>query len=160
MGRQKKTNTMRILDSAGIDYNVLTYSSDDGKIDGISVAGKIGRAPEFVYKTLVAAGVSGEYYVCIIPVAEELDLKKAAAAAGEKRLELIPVKDIQKVTGYIRGGCSPLGMKRELKSRLDSRAELIDTIVVSGGKIGIQIELRVEDLMQAAGLHTADLIKS
>ncbi|MGC9313683.1 MAG: hypothetical protein ACP5IA_13430, partial [Sediminispirochaetaceae bacterium] len=85
MGQQKKTNAMRILDRDGIDYNVLTYSSDDGKIDGISVAGKIGRAPDHVYKTLVVQGGSGEDYVCIIPVAEELDLKKAAAATSEKK---------------------------------------------------------------------------
>ena len=160
MKQQKKTNAMRILDSAGIDYSVLTYSSNDGKIDGISVADKIGRAPELVYKTLAVQGDSGDHYVCIIPVAEALDLKKAAAAVGEKKLELIPVKDIQKVTGYIRGGCSPLGMKRELKSWLDVSAKHIDTIAVSGGKIGIQIELRVDDLIQAASLHTADLIKT
>lgn len=160
MGQQKKTNAMRILDRGGIDYTVLNYSNDDGKIDGISVAGKIGRRPELVYKTLAVQGASGEHYVCIIPVAEELDLKKAAAAVGEKKLELIPVKDIQKVTGYVRGGCSPLGMNRELKSWLDSSAQLIDALVVSGGKIGIQIELRVDDLIQAAALHTADLIKT
>lgn len=160
MGQQKKTNAMRILDRAGIDYNVLTYNSEDGKIDGISVAAKIGRSPEMVYKTLVVQGSSGDYLVCIIPAAEELDLKKAAAAAGERKLELIPVKDIQKVTGYVRGGCSPLGMKRELKSWLDSRALLIDTLVVSGGKIGIQLEIRVDDLIEAAGLNMADIIKS
>lgn len=160
MGQQKKTNAMRILDRAGIDYNVLTYNSEDGKIDGISVAGKIGRSPEIVYKTLVVQGSSGDYFVCIIPASEELDLKKAAAAAGERKLELIPVKDIQNVTGYVRGGCSPLGMKRELKSWLDSSALLIATLVVSGGKIGIQLEMRVRDLIEAAGLNMADLVKS
>ncbi|CCQ96219.1 conserved hypothetical protein [[Clostridium] ultunense Esp] len=107
-----KTNAMRILDTHNIEYKIITYDKKDGKIDGVSVAKKIGKEPKKVFKTLVARGSSGELYVFIIPVAEELDLKKAAKAAGEKKIEMIPAKDITKHTGYIRGGCSPIGMKK------------------------------------------------
>ena len=107
-----KTNAMRILDTHNIEYNAIFYDSKDGRIDGISVAKKIGKGLKYVFKTLVAQGNSGGLYVFIIPVAEELDLKKAAKVSGEKKIEMIPVKDITKHTGYIRGGCSPIGMKK------------------------------------------------
>jgi Cys-tRNA(Pro)/Cys-tRNA(Cys) deacylase len=138
---QTKTNAMRILDAKKIEYDMLTYDNKDGKIDGISVAEKIGRDPKDVYKTLVAQGQSKNIYVFVIPVVEELDLKKAAKAAGEKNMDMLPVKDIQKWTGYIRGGCSPIGMKKEYKTFIDESCQSLDHIVVSGGKIGIQIVL-------------------
>src|SRR3954447_19535848 len=129
-----KTNAIRILDAKRIAYEVLTYENKDGKIDGISVAGKIGRDPKEVYKTLVAQGQSKNIYVFVIPVAEELDLKKAAKAAGEKNMDMLPVKDIQKWTGYIRGGCSPIGMKKEYKTFINESSGAINSIIVSAGK--------------------------
>jgi Cys-tRNA(Pro)/Cys-tRNA(Cys) deacylase len=159
MVAHSKTNAMRILDQKNIGYNMNTYDSKDGKIDGVSVAEKIGKDPSTVYKTLVCQGSSGNYYVFVIPVAEELDLKKAARAADEKKVEMIAVKDIQKVTGYIRGGCSPLGMKKEYRTFIDSSADSLENIIVSGGRIGSQIELKVEDLKIAANAELKDVIK-
>lgn len=143
-----KTNTMRILDKAGISYNTYTYDHSDGLIDGISVAEKIQQPIEKVYKTLVTQGTSREYYVFVIPVAAELDLKAAAKAVEEKAIEMIKIADINKVTGYIRGGCSPIGMKKEYKTILDCSSEKMDTIIISAGKIGHQIELSPKDLNQ------------
>ena len=154
-----KTNAMRMLDAQKVVYELITYDSQDGKIDGVSVAEKIGKNPEAVYKTLVAQGVTKQVFVFIIPVAEELDLKKAAKAAGEKKVEMIPVKDIQKLTGYIRGGCSPVGMKKQYPSFIDAKAQGLELIIVSGGKIGMQMELKVDDLQKAIGAELADLIK-
>ncbi|MDR7870616.1 MAG: Cys-tRNA(Pro) deacylase [Tissierellaceae bacterium] len=153
-----KTNAMRILDGMKIEYNTYTYSKDDDKIDGISVAEKLGKDPKYVYKTLVAEGHSKEIFVFVIPVAEELDLKKAAKAATEKNIHMIHVKDILKTTGYIRGGCSPIGMKKKYKTFIDSSASQIDKIVISGGKIGIQMELAVDDLLNSADAKIDDLI--
>lgn len=154
-----KTNAMRILDKKKISYQLLTYDNKDGKIDGVSVAEKIARDPGMVFKTLVAQGTSKSLYVFIIPVAEELDLKKAAKATSEKKIEMIPVKDIQKHTGYIRGGCSPIGMKKSYPTYIDERASQLETIVVSGGKIGLQIELSVTDLKQVTEAIISDLRK-
>lgn len=143
-----KTNAMRILDKVGVSYNTYSYDSSDDLIDGVSVAGKIGKPVEKVYKTLVAKGASREYYVFIIPVAKELDLKTAAKAVGEKSVEMIKVSDINKVTGYIRGGCSPIGMKKNYKTVLDKACESLDAIIVSAGKIGHQIEVTPMDLVK------------
>ncbi|MGM0972002.1 MAG: Cys-tRNA(Pro) deacylase [Bacillota bacterium] len=154
-----KTNAMRMLDAQKVVYELITYESQDGKIDGVSVAEKISKDPKAVYKTLVAHGVTKQVFVFIIPVTEELDLKKAAKAAGEKKVEMIPVKDIQKLTGYIRGGCSPVGMKKLYPSFIDAKSEELDLIIVSGGKIGMQMELKVDDLQKAIGAKLADLIK-
>ncbi|MFB6466309.1 Cys-tRNA(Pro) deacylase [Cytobacillus sp. Hz8] len=156
---QGKTNAMRILDANKINYQMITYENKDGKIDGLSVAGKIGRDPKSVYKTLVAQGSSKNLYVFVIPVAAELDLKKAAKAVGEKKVEMIHVKDIQKWTGYIRGGCSPIGMKKQYRTLIDQSAENLETIIVSGGKIGIQIELTVPDLQAATEAGLEAIIK-
>ena len=134
-----KTNAIRILNAKKIAYEVLTYDNQDGKIDGVSVAGKIGKNPREVYKTLVSQGASKNIYVFVIPVEAELDLKKAAKAAGEKNVEMISVKDILKWTGYIRGGCSPIGMKKEYKTFLDESCLELENMVVSAGKIGVQI---------------------
>lgn len=143
-----KTNVMRILERAGVKYNTYMYDHRDGLIDGVSVAGKIGQPVEKVYKTLVAQGTSREYFVFIIPAAEELDLKAAARAVNEKAVEMIKAADINKVTGYIRGGCSPVGMKKEYRTVLDSSSKERDTIIVSAGKLGHQIELAPEDLIR------------
>lgn len=156
---QVRTNAMRILDSQKIPYQVYTYDSSDGKIDGLSVAEKVGQDPRVVYKTLVAQGSSKNLYVFILPVAAELDLKKAAKATGEKKIDMIPVKDIQKFTGYIRGGCSPVGMKKHYPTLIDQSAGAIEKIVVSGGKIGVQIELSIQDLTTATGAELTDLQK-
>ena len=152
---QVKTNAMRILDAKKISYEMLTYDNKDGKIDGVSVAEKIGKDPKEVYKTLVAQGASKNVFVFVIPVAEELDLKKAAKAAGEKNIEMLPVKDIQKWTGYIRGGCSPIGMKKEYKTFIDESASQAESIIVSAGKIGVQIVL---DPVQLTEITKADIV--
>lgn len=154
-----KTNAMRILDTQKVPYEILTYDSKDGKIDGVAVAGKIGREPSQVYKTLVAVGSSKNVYVFVIPVEAELDMKKAAREAGEKNVEMLPVKDIQKFTGYIRGGCSPVGMKKNYPTFLDSSAQALGTIIVSAGKIGFQVELAPDQLISAADGKYAQLSK-
>lgn len=155
--KQGKTNAMRILDKEKIAYTMLTYSTDDGKIDGIAVAQKIGREESVVYKTLISQGTSKSYYVFVIPVEAELDLKKAAKAVGEKKIEMIPVKEITKVSGYIRGGCSPIGMKKLFPTVIDQQAQSLETIIVSGGNIGVQIEMAVEGLLQATKGSLADV---
>lgn len=154
-----KTNAMRILDKRKVNYEVLSYDSKDGKIDGISVAKKIGKDSKVVYKTLVTIGHSKSYYVFVIPVCEEIDMKKAAKAANEKSIEMIHVKDINKVTGYIRGGCSPIGMKKEYKTFIDESTKDNEEIVFSAGKIGFQIVLKIEHLEDALDFKYNDLIK-
>ncbi|PAE43607.1 Cys-tRNA(Pro) deacylase [Bacillus sp. 7884-1] len=154
-----KTNAIRILDSKKITYEVLTYENQDGKIDGVSVAVKIGRDPREVYKTLVAQGASKSICVFVIPVEAELDLKKAAKAAGEKNVEMIPVKDILKWTGYIRGGCSPIGMKKEYKTFIDESCLELENIVVSAGKIGVQIVIDPKMLVNLTRAETPDVRK-
>ncbi|WP_163100769.1 Cys-tRNA(Pro) deacylase [Peribacillus alkalitolerans] len=157
--KKVKTNAMRILDKEKISYEMMTYRADDGKIDGVSVAQKIGRKEEVVYKTLVSQGSSKGNYVFVIPVETELDLKKAAKAVGEKKVEMILVKDILKVTGYIRGGCSPIGMKKLFPTFIDESAKALDTIIVSGGNIGVQIELKIDDLVKVIKGQVVDLTK-
>jgi Cys-tRNA(Pro)/Cys-tRNA(Cys) deacylase len=154
-----KTNAIRILDSKKITYEVLTYENQDGKIDGVSVAVKIGKDPREVYKTLVAQGASKSIYVFVIPVEAELDLKKAAKAAGEKNMEMIPVKDILKWTGYIRGGCSPIGMKKEYKTFLDESCLELESMVVSAGKIGVQIVIDPKMLVDLTKAEAFDVRK-
>lgn len=154
-----KTNAMRILDARKIPYDVLTYDHKDGQIDGISVAAKVGREPREVYKTLVTQGASKNIYVFVIPVAAELDLKKAAKEAAEKKVEMVPVKDIQKWTGYIRGGCSPLGMKKDYRTFLDESCRMLPAMIVSGGKIGLQIVISPEQLRETTGAELTDLTK-
>ncbi|WP_044895305.1 Cys-tRNA(Pro) deacylase [Bacillus alveayuensis] len=154
-----KTNAMRVLDKNMIPYNVITYDSQDGKIDGISVGQKIGKDLQFVYKTLVTQGNSGNVYVFVIPVEAELDLKKAAQVTGEKNIALVPMTDIQKLTGYIRGGCSPIGMKKLYPTVIDSSASQFEHIVVSGGKIGVLIELSVEALQSVTEAVLQEVVK-
>ncbi|RHW40282.1 Cys-tRNA(Pro) deacylase [Neobacillus notoginsengisoli] len=151
-----KTNAMRLLDSMKANYSMLSYEVTDGKVDGISVAEKIGKPMETVFKTLVTQGTSKNYYVFVIPVEAELDLKKAAKAAGEKKVEMVAVKEIQKLTGYIRGGCSPIGMKKLYPTFIDINAEQLEKMIVSGGKIGCQIELSPNVLKE---LLTAKMVQ-
>lgn len=158
MTKNKKTNAMRLLEQKNIDYEMFTYDSSDGKIDGVSVAEKTGKDPGLVYKTLVAQGVSKNIYVFLVPVKEELDLKKAAKVADEKKIELVHVKDILKLTGYIRGGCSPIGMKKDYKTFIHSSALSSEKICVSGGQIGTQIELAVESLKDVAKAELDDIV--
>jgi len=159
MAKTKKTNAMRLLEKEGIEFETITYEAKYGKIDGMSVAAKIGRAKGTVFKTLVAQGSSGDHFVFVIPVACELDLKKAAKVAGEKKIQMIHVKDILHLTGYIRGGCSPIGMKKPFPTFIEQRAEAIDKIVVSGGMIGLQMELAPADLLKSVDGKSADLVK-
>jgi Cys-tRNA(Pro)/Cys-tRNA(Cys) deacylase len=143
-----KTNAMRILDKAGIKYSTYSYDHSDGLIDGISVAGKMEQPVEQVFKTLVTQGHSRNYFVFMIPVAQELDLKTAAKAVDEKSVEMIKVADINRITGYIRGGCSPIGMKKDFVTVLDESSILCETIIISAGKIGQQVELAPDDLVK------------
>lgn len=152
-----KTNVMRILDKAKITYKAHTYDHSDGAIDGAAVAEKMGQNPEQVFKTLVTKDAGRDYYVFVVPVLKELDLKRAAKSVGEKHVEMIHVKDINKVTGYIRGGCSPIGMKKQFVTVFDKSAENIETIIVSAGKIGYQIELAPKDLIELVGAKTAEI---
>ncbi len=159
MGKKKevKTNALRMLDSLHIDYEVHSYDAPEGFLDGVSVARATGMAVEKVFKTLVTQGASREHYVCVIPVARELDLKKAARHFGEKKLEMIHARDITQVTGYIKGGCSPIGMKKQFKTAVDESCKGLETIVVSAGKVGLQMELAPGELLKAASADTADL---
>ncbi|MCA1026486.1 Cys-tRNA(Pro) deacylase [Cytobacillus kochii] len=143
-----KTNAMRLLDQSKVSYEIMTYDVADGKIDGLSVAEKTGKSGQTVFKTLVTAGASKQNYVFVIPVNKELDMKKAAKASGEKKIEMIHVKDIQKITGYIRGGCSPIGMKKQYPTIIDASAKDLKSMIVSGGKLGTQIELTLQDLIK------------
>ncbi len=153
-----KTNAMRILDLEKINHKELSYPVGKNHVDGVTAAKGLGKDPATVYKTLVIIGNSKQYYVFVIPVAENLDMKKAARACGEKSIEMINVKDINKVTGYIRGGCSPIGMKKSYPTYIDESAKYIDTITVSAGKIGFQVELEPSDLLRVTGSEYADLL--
>lgn len=154
---ESKTNAMRMLDRGKIPYTVHTYDHSDGKIDGLSVAAKVGLDPERVWKTLVTRGASGGYFVFVLPVGLELDLKKAAKAVGEKSVAMIRVDEINKVTGYIRGGCSPVGMKKLYPTVFDRRVEDLPSVVVSGGRIGAQIQVEPQALLGAVKARTADI---
>lgn len=153
-----KTNAMRILDAMRVSYQLHTYEPGES-VDGVSVAAKMGMDVNKVYKTLVTQGKGGGFFVFVIPVARELDLKKAARAAGEKSVEMIPVKEINRHTGYIRGGCSPVGMKKKYPTFIDESARALPAMVVSGGRIGLQMEIAPEDLARSVGAHFADLLR-
>lgn len=156
--KEEKTNVMRILEQRGIAFTAHTYEHEEGvAVDGVTVAASLGQDPECVFKTLVARGASNNIYVFVIPVADSLDLKKAARAVGEKSIEMVAVKEINALTGYVRGGCSPVGMKKEYTTTFHETAEIVDTIMVSAGKIGYQVELAPTDLMELVGGRLADL---
>lgn len=152
-----KTNVMRILDKNKIIYKSYCYENS-GAISGTEVAEALGEDPEQVFKTLVTKGKSGEFFVFMIPVAEELDLKKAAAAVNEKSIEMIKQKDLLKTTGYIHGGCSPIGMKKQFKTAIHLTAEGFETIIFSAGKIGWQVELSLDSLRKVIEVNAADII--
>ncbi len=147
---------MRLLDAAGISYSHYCYADTDA-VSGVEVAAVLGEDPEQVFKTLVTRGRTGQLYVFVIPVAEELDLKKAAHAAGEKSIEMIKSRELLPLTGYIHGGCSPIGMKKQYPTFIDETVELLDTFLFSAGKIGYQVEVAPEDLRRVVDYQTADL---
>lgn len=152
-----KTNAMRILDKNKISYSVNTYQCDEF-IDGVHIADMLGQSYDVSFKTLVAVGKSKSYFVFALPVDKELDLKKAAKAVAEKSVELLHVKDINAVTGYIRGGCTPIGMKKQYKTVIHSTALNHSKIIVSGGRLGSQIELSPSDLAKVTGAEFVDVI--
>lgn len=154
---RNKTNAMRILDRKKIPYKTYTYECDEF-IDAIQIADMLSLPHEKVYKTLVTQGASKNYFVFVIPIAEELDMKKAARSVGEKSVAMLHVKDINAVTGYIRGGCTAIGMKKQYATRIDQSALNLDKIIVSGGKLGMQLELTPQDLAAASGAAFAEII--
>lgn len=154
---QLKTNAMRMLEKEKVAYTFHEYPHDDGAIDGLAVAGKLGQDPARVFKTLVTQGASRAFYVFVIPVAAGLDLKKAARAVGEKSVAMLHVADLLKTTGYIRGGCSPVGMKKRFVTVVDASAKNWPTIMVSAGRIGAQVELRPADLLAVTGAAWGEL---
>ena len=158
MGKEVKTNAVRILDRNKINYELLTYECDEF-IDGLHTAEKTGAPVEQTYKTLVMQGKSKKYYVFVIPIAEEVDLKAAARSVGEKSVEMIHVKDITAITGYVRGGCSPLGMKKQFPTVIDSTAEAFDQMYVSGGRIGTTIVVAPDALLSVIHGTYADVIR-
>lgn len=157
--KEIKTNVMRILEKEKVPYTGYTYPHGKEAIDGITVAKLLSKDVETVFKTLVTVDKKNEYYVFAVPVEKELDLKKAAKAVGTKSVEMIHVKDINKVTGYVRGGCSPVGMKKQYKTVFHQTAELQDQIIVSAGKIGYQIETAPSYLIQLTKGSYADICK-
>ena len=155
--KEEKTNVMRTLEQKKLPYTAHTYDPA-GPIDGVSVAQTLGQLPERVFKTLVTKGASGAYYVFDIPVAENLDLKKAAKAVGEKSVAMLPQKELLPLTGYVHGGCSPVGMKKQFPTVFHETVLLYDTVCVSAGKIGFQVECRPGDLIALLQAKTADII--
>ena len=155
--KEEKTNVMRVLEQQGIPYTPHTYPAD-GPIDGVSVAQTLGQPAERVFKTLVTKAASGAYYVFDIPVAENLDLKKAAKAVGEKSVAMLPQKELLPLTGYVHGGCSPVGMKKQFPTVFHKTALGYDTVCVSAGKIGAQVECDPKALIDLLRAKTADII--
>lgn len=153
--KELKTNVMRVLDSKKLAYNHYAY--DNSTVNGVEVARLLGQDPDRVFKTLVTRGKSGGYFVFMVPVAEELDLKKAARACGEKAVEMLPQKELLPRTGYVHGGCSPIGMKKRFPTFVDETAQLFDTIHFSGGKVGCQIRMNPDDLGRLIPFQYADL---
>ncbi|SDA16106.1 Cys-tRNA(Pro)/Cys-tRNA(Cys) deacylase [Ruminococcus sp. YE71] len=154
--KQQKTNVMRVLDAAKISYNEYTFEGE--YTNGVEIAEAMGQPVERVFKTLVTAGKSGRNFVFMVPVAEELDLKKAAKAVGEKSIAMIKSKELLPLTGYIHGGCSPIGMKKQFETVIHETAQTYDTIFFSGGRIGFQVELAPDDLFGLIPIRSADLI--
>ena len=157
MGKETKTNAMRILDRMKIPYSLNQYNCEEF-IDGVHIADMLGQSYEESFKTIVTVGKSQGYYVFALPIDKEIDLKKAAKVVGEKNLELLPVKDINKVTGYIRGGCTPIGMKKAYPTVVHESAKDFDEIIVSGGRLGTQIFLNPDDLIKVTRGKYADII--
>ncbi len=154
-----KTNALRLAESAGLAFEALEYDISDGRIDGCAIAEKLGRSTEEVFKTLVTEAPGHEYFVFVVPAAGELDLKKAARVSGRKSIEMIPMKNLLPLTGYIHGGCSPLGMKKLFPTFIDETAQLYEQICVSGGKVGLNMAVAPEALAEVIGAHFADIAK-
>lgn len=157
MGREAKTNAMRLLDRQKISYRVNEYECGEF-IDGVTIADQLGQSYDISFKTLVTVGRSGQYYVFVLPVDREVDLKKAAKAIGEKSVEMLPVKEINRVTGYIRGGCTPIGMKKQFPTVVHESAGQLEEMIISGGRLGEQIILKPSDLLRATGAKLADIV--
>ncbi|WP_414044208.1 Cys-tRNA(Pro) deacylase [Macrococcus animalis] len=157
MSKKVKTNALRKLDQQKIEYETFTYSIEGNQVDGITVANKIKQPIEQVYKTLVLNGKYG-HYVAVIPVDATLNIKAISKAVGEKKLEMLAVKDLEKTTGYIRGGCSPVGMKKQFPTVIDQSVESLDKMIVSAGQIGIQMKVGVSDLVQLIDAKVSDII--
>lgn len=155
--KEEKTNVMRLLDGAKVEYKHYTYDCNEA-ISGIEVAKHLNQDVNRVFKTLVTVGKSGEHYVFVIPVAEELDLKKAANAVGEKAISMVKSKELLGLTGYIHGGCSPIGMKKFFPTTIHTTAEEFDSIIFSGGKIGYQVEVSPKDLKKVIEYQNKDII--
>ena len=155
--KEEKTNVMRTLEQKKIPYTAFSYDPN-GPLDGVSVAASLGQDPAAVFKTLVTKGAGGAYYVFDIPVAENLDLKKAARAVGEKSISMLPQKELLPLTGYVHGGCSPVGMKKQFPTVFHETVVLFDTICVSAGKIGVQVEVPPQALLELLGAETADIV--
>ena len=156
--KDEKTNVMRILEQKNIPYTPHAYPHDgDAAPDGLAVARSLGQDPETVFKTLVARGASNALYVFDIPVGDSLDLKKAAKAVGEKSVAMLRQKELLPLTGYVHGGCSPIGMKKQYPTVFHETAEIVDTIIVSAGKVGCQVQLAPADLIALVGASAADL---
>lgn len=157
--KPSKTNALRLAESAGLNFEAFEYDISDGRIDANSIAEKLGRSQEEVFKTLVAEAPGHEYFVFIVPAAGELDLKKAARACERKSIELIPLKKLLPLTGYVHGGCSPLGMKKLFPTFIDETAQLFDRIWVSGGRVGLNMSVAPEALAQVVNAKFADIAK-
>ena len=156
----QKSNAMRELDRAGIAYKAEEVVEDDiSRGVGVRIAEQLGEDPDSAFKTLVCVAPSGDHVVCCIPVAAELDLKRAAAAAGEKSLSLMPIKDLEAVTGYVRGGCTPIGMKKLFPTLFDETAQLFDTIGISGGRRGLSLRVAPEPLAELLGAKFVDIAR-
>ena len=159
MGKDKKTNAMRILDQKNLSYDSKTYKTRDGKNDGISVAEKVNEAFSKVFKTLVVISDQRNIYVCMVPVNEHLSLKKVANVFNEKNIEMLDTKKLRSKTGYVKGGCSPIGMKSDYPTVIHKSAFEEETIVFSAGKVGIQLKMKIEDLKQVCDAVIEDIIQ-
>ena len=157
MKKDEKTNVMRLLDGKKIPYESHTYEQD-ATLSGEEIAGILGEDPKRVFKTLVTRGKSGAYYVFVVPVREELDLKKAAKACGEKAVAMIKQKELLPLTGYVHGGCSPIGMKKQFPTYIHESVAEFDKVYVSAGKVGFQIEIAAGDLISVAGCKVSDIV--
>ena len=157
MKQIEKTNVMRVLDQKKVAYESHSYTPD-ATMTGEEIAALLGEDPAHVFKTLVTRGKTGQYFVFVVPVAAELELKKAAKAAGEKSIEMIKQKELLPLTGYVHGGCSPIGMKKAFKTFIHETAESLDKMFVSAGKVGFQVELSPQDLAKTVGCGFADLV--
>ena len=156
--KAQKTNVARHLDTAGIAYRLVAYEVDENDLSAVHVAHQLGEDVERIFKTLVLSGDKSGYFVCLIPGGDEVDLRKAARISGNKKCEMIPVKELLPLTGYLRGGCSPIGMKKRFPTYVHETAELFDAVLVSAGLRGLQLEISPADLIRQTGATVGDLV--